>query len=73
MGLTFRTLITREIDENGNPLGIVVTGPRKISKFGMYAYCWPGCLTVMYDSQYVGLIQIDDIKKIMTMPYGLRL
>lgn len=52
-----------EIDENGNLLGIVVTGPKKISKFGMYAYCWPGCLTVMYNSEYVGLVQIDDIKK----------
>ncbi|MBR2436339.1 MAG: glycosyltransferase family 2 protein [Alistipes sp.] len=62
-GINFSYTNYSEIDENGNPLGIVVTGPRKISKFGMYAYCWPGCLTVMYDSQYVGLIQIDDIKK----------
>lgn len=62
-GINFSYTNYSEIDENGNPLGIVVTGPRKISEFGMYAYCWPGCLTVMYDSQYVGLIQIDDIKK----------
>lgn len=52
-----------EIDENGNSLNRLVTGPKKITKQGMFAYCWPGCLTVMYDAQYVGLIQIQDIKK----------
>ena len=29
----------------------------------MFNYCWPGCLTVMYDAETVGLIQIADIKK----------
>lgn len=52
-----------EIDENGKPLGRYVTGPKKITKRGMYNYCWPGCLTVMYDAEYIGLIQIADIKK----------
>lgn len=52
-----------EIDEASKPLGVMVSGPKKISKIGMYAYCWPGCLTVMYDVGVVGLIQIADIKK----------
>ncbi|MBM6856391.1 glycosyltransferase family 2 protein [Caecibacteroides pullorum] len=52
-----------EIDENSKELGVKVTGPQKINYFGMYAYCWPGCLTVIYDSSVVGLIQIEDIKK----------
>lgn len=52
-----------EIDEESTPLGRYVTGPKKITKTGMYNYCWPGCLTVMYDSEVVGLIQIEDIKK----------
>lgn len=52
-----------EIDENGKPLGIRVSGPKRITKLGMYAYCWPGCLTVMYDRNVVGNIQIADIKK----------
>lgn len=52
-----------EIDENSNPLNRIIKGPRKISKFGMHAYCWVGCLTVMYDLHKVGLIQIEDIKK----------
>ena len=52
-----------EIDEESKNLGKSVTGPKKITKTGMYNYCWPGCLTVMYDSEKVGLVQIEDIKK----------
>ena len=52
-----------EIDETSKPNGRRVTGPRRITKRGMYNYCWPGCLTVMYDAETVGLIQIEDIKK----------
>lgn len=52
-----------EIDENSNTLGRTVTGPKKITKTGMYNYCWMGCLTVMYNADIVGLIQIEDIKK----------
>lgn len=52
-----------EIDVSGEPTGVKVTGPRRISKIGMFNYCWPGCLTVMYDATKVGLIQINDIKK----------
>ena len=53
----------QEIDEEGKKLGIEIQGPKKITKFGMYNYCWPGCLTVMYDAKKIGLIQIKDIKK----------
>ena len=52
-----------EIDVNGNKTGVYVTGPKKITKAGMFNYCWPGCLTVMYDKEVIGLIQIVDIKK----------
>lgn len=52
-----------EIDEESSPNGKSVTGPKRISKHGMYNYCWMGCLTVMYDAEVVGLIQIEDIKK----------
>lgn len=53
----------QEIDEQGKNLGIEIQGPKKITKFGMYNYCWPGCLTVMYDTKKIGLIQIKDIRK----------
>lgn len=52
-----------EVDERGNPKGKKVTGPKKITKRGMFNYCWPGCLTVIYNAEKVGLIQIEDIKK----------
>lgn len=52
-----------EIDETANPNGRSVTGPKKVTRRGMYNYCWMGCLTVMYDAETVGLIQIADIKK----------
>ena len=52
-----------EIDEESKVNGKTVTGPKRISKHGMYNYCWMGCLTVMYDADAVGLIQIADIKK----------
>ena len=52
-----------EIDEKNNPNGRLVTGPKHITKNGMFNYCWPGCLTVMYNASKIGLIQIEDIKK----------
>lgn len=52
-----------EIKEDSTPLNIKVTGPKKITKAGMFNYCWPGCLTIMYDAKHVGLIQIADLKK----------
>lgn len=52
-----------ELDNNSNETGVVIHGPKYVSKFGMFAFCWIGCLTVMYDREAVGLIQIADIKK----------
>lgn len=52
-----------EINTVGEKTGINITGPKKITKTGMFNYCWPGCLTVMYDAEHIGLIQIEDIKK----------
>jgi glycosyltransferase involved in cell wall biosynthesis len=62
-GYTFSYTNYREIGEYSAPLGVTVTGPKRITKAGMYSYCWPGCLTVMYDAKAVGLIQIVDIRK----------
>lgn len=52
-----------EIDEDSTSIGKSVTGPKRITKHGMYNYCWMGCLTVMYDAEAIGLVQIEDIKK----------
>jgi len=53
----------REIDDDGNSLGTMWTGPKKITKLMMYSFNYMGCLTVMYDRDHVGLIQIADLKK----------
>ena len=52
-----------EIDEQGKPTGVYVSCKKKVGKFDMYSCCWPGCLTVMYDADYVGLIQAENIKR----------
>ena len=52
-----------EIDDDGKPLNTMWTGPKKISKILMYSFNYMGCLTVMYDREYVGLVQIADLKK----------
>ncbi len=62
-GYHFSYTYYEEIDDQSSPLGIMVTGPKKITKHGMYNYCWIGCLTVMYDAEFIGLIQIENIKK----------
>ena len=62
-GYSFSYTKYSEMDEQSNDLKRLVSGPKRITKIGMYQYCWPGCLTVMYDAHVVGLIQIKDIKK----------
>ena len=52
-----------EIDDYGNPLGTLWTGPPQIGTVRMVMFNYMGCLTVMYDRDFVGLIQISDIKK----------
>ncbi len=51
------------IDEKSKSLNKFVTGPKKITKFKMYNFCWPGCLTVMYNQNRVGVIQIENLPK----------
>lgn len=52
-----------EIDEDSKELGVYVSGKKHVGKFDMFACCWPGCLSVMYDADKIGLIQIENIKK----------
>ena len=62
-GYKFSYTEYQEMDAGGNLTGVTISGPKHVTKRGMYHFCWPGCLTVMYDAQAVGLIQIEDIKK----------
>lgn len=52
-----------KIDEKSEPLNVYVTGPDVVTKRKMYNYGYPGCLTFMYNTEAMGLIQINDIKK----------
>lgn len=52
-----------EIDEDGKQLGVHVSGKKRVGKFDMYSCCWPGCLSVMYNRNAIGLVQIADVKK----------
>ena len=62
-GYAFSYTEYQEMDAEGALTGVVISGPKHVTKRGMYNFCWPGCLTVMYDASVVGLIQIEDIKK----------
>lgn len=52
-----------EIDEDSKKLGVYVSGKKHVGKFDMFACCWPGCLSVMYDREKIGLVQIENVKK----------
>lgn len=52
-----------ELEENGKQTGVTVTGPDCIGKTKMHIYNFIGCLTVIYDADYIGLIQVPDLKK----------
>ena len=62
-GYAFSYTGYQEIDSDSKTTGVFISGPKHVSKQGMYNFCWPGCLTVMYDREKIGLIQIEDIKK----------
>lgn len=62
-GYAFSYTCYKEMDAESRVTGIVVSGPPKVTNFGIYRFCWMGCLTVMYDSSVVGLVQVEDIKK----------
>lgn len=53
----------QEIDNDSHETGVKVSGPKHVTEFGMYAFCWCGCLTVMYNREHYGLLQIANIKK----------
>ena len=62
-GYAFTYTNYQEIDQYSHNRRIFITGPKHITKWGMYAFCWPGCLTVMWDAEKIGMMQITDIKK----------
>ena len=53
----------REMDDDGVYTGVMCTGPKKVGRTKLFAYDYIGCLTVMYERDFVGLIQIPNLKK----------
>lgn len=49
------------VDELGRKKNKLVTGPKIIGNRDLFNYNWMGCLTVMYDAEFVGRIQIENI------------
>lgn len=62
-GYTFSYHEYEEIDEDSRPIGVYVSGKKHVGKFDMFACCWPGCLSVMYDAENIGIVQIENVKK----------
>lgn len=48
---------------NGEWKPYINTGPKVVTKRKLYNYCYFSTITVMYDRDFVGLIQIADLKK----------
>ena len=62
-GYIFSYTDYERIDEDDISLNIYCSGPEIVDKNKMYRYCYPGCLTVMYNREKIGLIQINNIEK----------
>lgn len=52
-----------KIKLNGKWSPYIFTGPNIVNKRKMYDYCYFSTITVMYDRDFVGLIQIASLKK----------
>ncbi|MBU5430215.1 glycosyltransferase [Kineothrix sp. MSJ-39] len=70
-GYVFSYTEYEKIDEGGNALGIVVTGPVVIRKKEIYRYDYIGHLTMMYNVKEFGMVQIKNISK--NNDYAIRL
>lgn len=53
----------RIVYPNGEKSPYVYIGPKRVTKKMMWRYCYFSTSTVMYDREYVGLVQIADVKK----------
>lgn len=51
------------IQLNGKWLPYVYTGPNVVSRRKMYNYCYFSTITVMYNREKIGLIQIENLRK----------
>ena len=52
-----------QIQLNGEWLPYIIYGPEKVTKRKIKDYCYFSTITVMYEREYVGLIQIEPVRK----------
>ena len=57
------TFTDYQICLNGEWMPYINTGPNVVNKRRMYDYCYFSTITVMYDREKIGLIQIADLRK----------
>lgn len=57
------TFTDYRVCKNGIWSPYIITGPNIVDKRKMYDYCYFSTITVVYDKNVVGLIQIEDLKK----------
>jgi glycosyltransferase involved in cell wall biosynthesis len=62
-GIDFSYTQYSEINEQSLPLNIKNSGPKIINERKMRNYCYPGCLTVIYNQDKIGKINITDLPK----------
>ena len=62
-GYAFTYTDYERINESSKALSIYCSGPDVVTYKKMYRYCYLGCLTVMYDVDKIGKLQIKDIRK----------
>lgn len=60
-GYRFGYTAYEHVNEFTEKLNIIVRGPKVLSKRKMFHYCYPGCLTVIYDSSDIGIVQVPDV------------
>lgn len=51
------------IQLNGEWLPYIYTGPNVVTRTKMYNYCYFSTITVMYDREKIGLLQIENLRK----------
>ena len=62
-GYSFTFTDYRIVSPSGELLPYIYTGPNVVTKRKLYHYCYFSTITVIYDRNVVGLIQIADVKK----------
>lgn len=59
------------IDAQGNDIGVAMSGPECITVDEMKKCCWMGYLTVMYDLEKIGRLQMNGVKRTNDYPLWL--